>query len=74
MKYHNRPKYSCLFLLASLLLLPLLSSCGEPDELVPRQSNSINHSYKMPDPVPLSVEEVSIVEQIRTEYQESTRS
>ncbi len=46
----------------------VLSSCEKIEEIPPRQEGSADRAYKMPDPTPLTIDELTIVEQIREEY------
>ena len=49
----------------------LLSTCNKVDELPPVSESTSNKNYRMPDPVPLSIQEAELVEEIRREYRNS---
>lgn len=49
----------------------VLLSCEKIDEVPPRTENSAGRSYKMPEPVPLTVDELNVIEQIRKEYKDN---
>lgn len=49
----------------------VLLSCEKIDEVPPRTENSVSRSYKMPEPVPLTVDELNVIEQIRKEYKDN---
>ncbi len=49
----------------------LLSTCNKVDELPPVSESTSNKNYRMPDPVPLSIQEAELVDEIRREYRNS---
>lgn len=73
MKKKNKYLATALALTALIFTAIYATSCQQPPEMVPRQENTLNRRYKMPDPVPLSPEEQAIVENIRKEHNENTK-